>query len=161
MAEIDPIDFRRGASHFVTGVTVATTLDQDGRPVGLTVNSFSTVSLEPPLVLFCLGRDSDGFEAFSGAAGYVIHVLGSDQEDLARRFATKGIDKFDQSDWEPGMGGLPVLAGTLAVFECDVFRVDEGGDHLILLGEVRRLRYQGEVRGALGYFRGAYIEVAP
>lgn len=160
MTDIDPIDFRRAASHFITGVTVVTTLDGDGQPVGLTVNSFSTVSLDPPLVLFCLGRDSDTYAAFRGVGGYVVHVLGGDQVELATRFAAKGADRFGGIDWHANAEGLPIIADALARFECDLASVYEGGDHVILLGEVRRLAYQGLEREALGYFRGSYVEVA-
>lgn len=160
MADIHPSDFRRAASHFITGVTVVTTLDEGAEPVGLTVNSFSTVSLDPPLVLFCLGRDSDTFAAFRQAVGYVIHVLGGDQMELATRFAAKGADRFQDLDWHPNPEGLPIVAGALARFECDLVSAYEGGDHVILVGGVRRLAYQGVEREALGYFRGSYLEVA-
>ncbi|GIU91920.1 MAG: nitrilotriacetate monooxygenase [Acidimicrobiia bacterium] len=161
MPPIDPIDFRRAASHFLTGVTVITTLDEAGRPAGLTANSFSTVSLRPPLVLFCLGRESDTFEAFGAGNGYVVHVLGADQQDLAERFAAKGIDRFEGVDWTPGHNGLPVLPGALSRFECDLAHSYEGGDHLILVGEVRHLTYAGLERPALGYFRGGYVVHPP
>lgn len=161
MPIIDPAEFRRAAGHFLTGVTVVTTLDADGLPAGLTANSFSTVSLDPPLVLFCLGRESDTFSAFGAGNGYVVHVLGADQQDLSVRFATKGIDRFAGIRWRPGHKGLPVLEGVLARFECDLAHVYEGGDHLILVGEVKHLAYEGTERAALGYFRGRYVAQPP
>lgn len=160
MSEIDPQDFRRAASHFLTGVTVITTTGPDGEPAGLTVNSFTTVSLKPPLVLFCLGRDSDSAAAFAASNGYVVHVLAGDQADLSARFAAKGADKFDGIEWSPGHNGLPVLAEALATFECSHFAEYEGGDHVILVGKVEHLTYEGLDREALGYFRGRYLSEA-
>lgn len=154
---IDPIDFRRAASQYQTGVTIVTTVDAAGSPAGLTVNSFTSVSLHPPLVLVCIGRDSTCFEAFDDRRGFVVHVLAADQEDLAVRFAAKGVDRFAGVAWERGAHGLPVLAGCLARFECAPFSTFEGGDHLIFVGRVERLEVGPKDRAALGYHRGRYI----
>lgn len=154
--EIDPREFRNAAGQFMTGVTIVTTLDADGAPSGLTANSFASVSLDPPLVQFSLGRTSTNLEAFEAGNGFVIHVLGADQQELSMRFAAKGIDRFEGADWQPGHNGLPVLSGSLATFECSPWATYEGGDHLIYIGEVQRLTMGDEGAAALGYFRGRY-----
>lgn len=155
--EIDPRDFRTAAGQFMTGVTIVTTIDADGTPSGFTANSFSSVSLDPPLVQFSLGRNSTNLDAFTAGNGFVVHVLAADQQDLSVRFSAKGIDRFEGSDWWPGHNGLPVLADSLATFECSPWATYEGGDHLIYVGMVERLTV-GDVEGAaLGYFRGRYF----
>lgn len=154
---IDPVEFRRAAGQYPTGVTIVTTLDTGGAPAGLTVNSFTSVSLHPPLVLVCIGRDSTVFEAFDARRGFVVHVLAADQEDLAVRFAAKGFDRFAGVAWERGFAGLPVLAACLARFECSPAATHEGGDHLIFVGRVERLEVGSKDRPSLGYHRGRYI----
>lgn len=158
--ELDTRAFRDAAGRYATGVTVVTTLDGDGAPAGLTVNSFGTVSLHPPLVLFCLGRDSSSFEAFDAGNPFAVHVLAGAQRDLAIRFAAKGIDRFDGVEWRPGIGGVPVMQGCLSVFQCVRASTHEGGDHLIIVGEVQALEEESGHRPALGYFRGRYVELA-
>lgn len=158
--EFDTQDFRSAAGQFMTGVTIVTTLDADGVPSGLTANSFSSVSLHPPMVLFCLGRDSTNLDAFEAGNGFVVHVLAADQQDMSQRFAAKGIDRFDGVDWEPGHNGLPVLPDALATFECDLALAHDGGDHIIYVGEVKAMTTVDVDRSALGYFRGRYVTSA-
>ena len=153
----DPKYLREAFGEFMTGVTVVTTLDADGGPSGLTVNSFSSLSLDPPLALFSLGKASNTFDAFQAHNGFVIHVLGADQRDLAARFATREADRFDGVEWAEGVAGLPVIADTLATFECSREHTYEGGDHLILVGRIERLTIGDRTRPALGYFRSLYI----
>lgn len=141
----------------MTGVTVVTTVNADGEPAGFTANSFSSLSLDPPLALFSLGKDSNTFEDFEAGNGFVIHVLGEDQRDLATQFASKGIDRFENIDWAPGFDGLPLIAGTLASFECSREHTYDGGDHLILVGRIERFTVGDRSRPALGYFRSRYI----
>jgi flavin reductase (DIM6/NTAB) family NADH-FMN oxidoreductase RutF len=154
--EIEPREFRNAAGQFMTGVTIVTTLDADGAPSGLTANSFASVSLDPPLVQFSLGRNSTNIDAFEAGSGFVVHVLAAEQQDLSMRFASKGIDRFEGTDWAPGHGGLPVLSGSLAAFECSPWATYDGGDHLIYIGRVERLTIGNETSPALGYFRGRY-----
>lgn len=156
-SHIDPLEFRQAAGQFMTGVTVVTTIDNLGRPHGLTVNSFSSLSLDPPLTLFGLGRNSEVMPAFKDRNGYVVHVLAAEQQELGVRFSTKGIDRFDGIEFETGWGGLPVLPGTLANFQCSPEHEYEGGDHLLLIGRVRHLEFDDTDRSALGYFRGRYV----
>lgn len=159
-SETDSSAFRHAAGQFVTGVTVVTTLDQHDQPVGLTVNSFSSVSLDPPLVLFCLGNESDTNRAFDTGLGFVVNVLAHDQHELSRRFAATMPDRFDRVAWESGHKGMPILDDALSVFECDLFESRPAGDHRILVGEVVRVRFRESDRPALGYFRSAYISVS-
>lgn len=155
--EIDPRQFRNAAGQFLTGVAIITTTGPNGARAGFTANSFSSISLSPPLVAFSLGLNSESFPVFESAAGFVVHVLAATQVDLAIRFAAKGIDRFTGVEVEEGWNGLPVIAGSLATFECKVVERIPGGDHLIFIGEVQRLAIGDPGAGALGYFRGRYV----
>ncbi len=161
MAEdIDPRAFRDAAGQFATGVTVITTIDGDGAPVGFTANSFTSVSLDPPMVLFCLGKTSESLPAFEAGPGFAVHILSAGQLEVSIRFASKGIDRFEGLDWAAGMHGVPVIEGALAVFECSLTHVYDGGDHLIFVGTVERLSPVDHDTPALGYFRGGYTETS-
>ena len=129
---------RNAFGRFATGVTVATTLDPDGHPVGLTVNSFSAVSLQPPLILWCLDNDSNNIEAFRRASHHAINVLSLAQEDISNRFATWPVDRFAGLPWQPGSGGAPLLPDCCARFEVVNEAAYPGGDHTIFLGRVVR-----------------------
>lgn len=155
--EFDSRALRDGFGEFMTGVTIVTTLDVDDQPAGLTVNSFSSLSLDPPLALFSLGKSSNTFDAFGTDNGFVIHVLAEDQREIADQFATKDTDRFAGIAWSPGFDGLPVLDGCLATFECRREVVYEGGDHLILVGRIERLWVGDRSRPALGYFRSRFV----
>ncbi len=157
MSAIDHIEFRNAAGQFLTGVTVVTTVDADGERAGLTANSFSSVSLDPPMVLVCIGNETSTVEAFKASNGFVVHVLAENQRDVSMQFASKGIDRFEGLDVSEGFNGLPVVAGALATFECSTARVYEGGDHLIFVGEVQNLTTGDTDAPALGYFRGRYV----
>jgi flavin reductase (DIM6/NTAB) family NADH-FMN oxidoreductase RutF len=121
---------------FATGVTVVTALDPEGRAIGLTVNSFNAVSLEPPLVLWSLSLASPNLEAFRCASHFAVNVLAADQQVLSERFARRTGDKFAGLDWRAGRGGAPLLSGCCAVFECRNETQHAGGDHLIFIGRV-------------------------
>ncbi len=127
-------DFRDALGRFATGVTVVTTQSDKG-PLGITANSFASVSLDPPLVLWSPARASQRFPAFEAAERYAIHVLGSDQIDLCRRFSRDGLD-FAGLDWIAGEDGVPLIEGCLARFDCRRTAVHDGGDHLIVVGRV-------------------------
>jgi len=157
VAAIDPIEFRNAAGQFMTGVTAVTTLDAEGERAGLTANSFTSVSLDPPMVLVCIGNDTSTVEAFKAENGFVVHVLADAQKDVSMQFAAKGIDRFEGLEVSEGFNGLPVVAGALATFECSTARVYEGGDHLIFVGEVQNLTTGDTEAPALGYFRGRYF----
>ena len=128
--------FRDALGQFATGVTVVTTVKADGAPVGITVNSFTSLSLTPPLVLWNLSRNSANWEAFQDAEHFAINVLAADQEPLALAFAIPGGDPFAGLQVEKGEGGVPLLPGTLAQFECELRHRYPGGDHEMLIGEV-------------------------
>ena len=132
--------FRNSLGRFATGVTVVTTRLADGGYAGITVNSFSSVSLEPPLVLWSLGKDSGSYQAFSAADHYCINVLARSQDSVARQFAKTDDTKFDAAAFTEGLGGAPVLKDALAAFECQRDAHYPGGDHLILVGRVVRVQ---------------------
>lgn len=133
---IDPRAFRGALGSFATGVTIITTRDAAGEPVGLTVNSFNSVSLNPPLVLWSLANEALSLPAFRDGEHWAVHVLATDQEDLSTRFAKRGADKFADLDIEQGRGGVPLLKGCTARFQCRTASRYQGGDHLIFIGEV-------------------------
>src|SRR3569623_404748 len=136
MSAFDPMEFRKALGSFATGVTIITTRGADGSPIGLTVNSFNSVSLNPPLVLWSLAATSLSLTIFRAASHWAVHVLASDQESLSGRFARRGEDKFSGRTIEEGAGGVPLLTGCAARFECRTAFQYEGGDHVIFVGEV-------------------------
>jgi flavin reductase (DIM6/NTAB) family NADH-FMN oxidoreductase RutF len=137
---VDPAEFRRACSQFATGVTIAGVRDASGNPHGLTVNSFTSVSLEPPLVLVSLGQQASVIEYFRKAEHFGVSVLDEGQREISDRFARKGHDRFDGVAWSPGETGAPLIDGVLATFECVVYRRVEAGDHDLFLGQVVRAR---------------------
>ena len=134
--------FRRVLGLFPTGVTIVTTWDADGRPVGATVSSFNSVSLDPPLVLFSLARSSACCDTFAAGGPLAIHVLDAGQAELSNRFAWGGGDKWADLDYATGEHGAPVFDSALATFECVPFAQYPGGDHIIFVAEVRQMRFQ-------------------
>jgi 3-hydroxy-9,10-secoandrosta-1,3,5(10)-triene-9,17-dione monooxygenase reductase component len=140
---IDSPTFRKALGAFATGVTVVTAQGPDGRDVGVTANSFNSVSLEPPLVLWSLNRSSASLRAFTEGTGFAVHILAANQQALSDRFAFRREDRFADLQFERGIGGAPLLAGCVAQFQCRLaFRYD-GGDHEILVGEVVALSHSG------------------
>lgn len=157
---VDSRAFRRALGCFATGVTVVTSLDPDSNaPVGVTVSAFSSLSLDPPLVLFCLGNQTSSLDAFRRAGSFVVNVLGEGQRELSNRFAGRAEDKWAGVALVPGLLGLPVLEGCLANLECSVVDTAQGGDHLIFIGRVENIHHQEGGRPLL-YFRGAYMDGA-
>ncbi|WP_395142586.1 flavin reductase family protein [Schlegelella aquatica] len=130
------LQFRQALGMFATGVTVVTARDADGRLIGLTANSFNSVSLEPPLVLWSLALRAGSMPVFARGSHYAINILAADQVELAERFASKNVDRFAGVAWRPGLAGAPVLEGAAAVFECFNRSQYEEGDHVIFVGEV-------------------------
>ena len=155
--EFDTKYFRKALSQFATGVTVITAQRPDGAFVGVTINSFNSVSLDPPLVLWSLAHSASTMDGFAGAAGYVINVLAGDQIELAQRFALSSEQLFDAVPFRLSQRGVPVLAGTVAWFECrHRSRYDEG-DHVIFVGEVERCH--AHPQRTLGFRRGRFIAI--
>jgi len=135
----DASALRRALGRFATGVTIVTCRAADGAPVGLTANSFSALSLKPPLVLWSLRAASPSVAPFQQAAGFAVNVLAQSQLALSRRFASVVPDRFAAGDWSSGLHELPVLAGCAAVFECRRVSHQEAGDHVLFIGEVLRM----------------------
>ena len=135
---MDSQQFRAALGMFATGVTIVTVRSADGGLVGLTANSFNSVSLDPPLVLWSLARRAGSMPVFTQGSHYAINILAADQKALAQRFATRDIDRFAGVAWSEGAGGAPVLEGTVATFECANRSRYEEGDHVIFVGEVER-----------------------
>ncbi len=151
---LDGPTLRRAFGRFATGVTIVTARGADGVAVGVTANSFTSVSLAPPLVLWSLAKSALSRDAFEAAAAFAVHVLASDQEDLARRFARSGTDKFAGVGVVAGLSGAPLLADAAAVFECRRWAVYEAGDHLIMVGEV--VAFADHQRPPLVFHAGAF-----
>ena len=145
---------------FATGVTVVTGLDWHGKPVGVTVNSFNSVSLEPALVLFSLDRKANSLEPFAGGEHFAVNVLGEHQTGLSRTFASQDLDKWSGVAWRPGRNACPLLPGVLAVFECTTQATHDGGDHVIFVGRVDHVEAMGSGRPLL-FFRGDYARLDP
>jgi flavin reductase (DIM6/NTAB) family NADH-FMN oxidoreductase RutF len=154
----DPLDFRRALGSFVTGVTIVTTLDARGRAVGLTANSFSSVSLDPPLVLWSQSLRAPSYPAFRDAARFAISILASGQAGLSDRFASGGPDKFAGVALRHGLGGVPMIEGATAFLECTRVATYPGGDHAIFLGRVERFEHHG--RAPLVFAGGRYLDAA-
>jgi flavin reductase (DIM6/NTAB) family NADH-FMN oxidoreductase RutF/pimeloyl-ACP methyl ester carboxylesterase len=155
---LDPRALRDAFGTFMTGVTVVTSHDSDGQPIGFTANSFSSVSLEPPLVLVCMANSSRNYDALTQATGFAVNVLAADQKEVSNTFARPVEDRFATVDWHPGPNGAPILAGVSAWFDCSMFKTVEAGDHVILIGEVKG--FDTATAPGLGYARGAYVTPA-
>jgi flavin reductase (DIM6/NTAB) family NADH-FMN oxidoreductase RutF len=154
---IDPRDFRNALGTFATGVTIVTAMSAEGRPYGVTCNSFASVSLNPPLVLWSLGMFSQGLTIFQNASHFVVNVLGASQQGLASQFAKSSGDKFAGVNWTAGLGNAPVLADVVASFQCRAANRYYGGDHVIFLGAVEAYAYDHRepllfARGSFGHF---------
>jgi flavin reductase (DIM6/NTAB) family NADH-FMN oxidoreductase RutF len=154
---IDPRDFRSALGTYATGVTIITAAAPDGKPYGLTCNSFASVSLNPPLVLWSLVVYSSSLTIFQNASHFTVNVLGVSQQALASKFAKSSDDKFTGVDWTPGLGNAPVLAESVANFQCRAVNRYYGGDHVIFLGAVEAYAYNATepllfARGAFGRF---------
>lgn len=151
--------FRQALGQFATGVTIITTRNQAGEPMGLTVNSFNSVSLNPPMVLWSLAETYKGYEAFKNASHWAVHVLATDQEALSNRFAGKADDKFAGLELEQSPNGNPLLPSCAARFECKTAFQYEGGDHLIFVGEVES--FEQSASAPLVFHSGRYAHATP
>jgi flavin reductase (DIM6/NTAB) family NADH-FMN oxidoreductase RutF len=152
---IDIREFRKALGNFATGITVVTTGSPAVGMVGITANSFNSVSLDPPLVLFSLDRRAYSLPSFHSAGHFAINILAHDQRHLSAIFATPLIDKWDNVHYELWDTGCPILTDTLASFECKTQHIYDGGDHLIFVGRVQKMRAGGSGAPLL-YYRGAY-----
>lgn len=157
LEDVDAARFRHLLGHFATGVTVVTAITPNGNPIGMTINSIASVSLQPPLVLMCIDRQAEAHDTILTAREYVVNVLAHDQEVLSRRFADRHDDRFDGIGYHTTPRGLVVLDGVLAHLECRRYADYPGGDHTIVLGEV----VGGEAKSGepLVFYRGGYTEL--
>lgn len=154
---IDARELRNVMGHFATGVTVITTKDATGKPFGLTANAFSSLSLEPPLVLICVDKKVDCYACFEESKVFAVNFLSEEQEYLSRRFATKGIEKFEGVTYQIGECGVPVLEGAIGYIECKLASGYDGGDHTIYVGEVQCASAAGD--RPLLFFKGQYYRL--
>jgi flavin reductase (DIM6/NTAB) family NADH-FMN oxidoreductase RutF len=159
-------DFRRVLGHFCSGVTIITTMDGEGRPTGLTASAFTSVSLNPPLILVCVAHDAQSYRALADGTRFAVNILAHDQEAISNRFATKPVshaaEKFEGVGYRMGALGVPVLKDALAELECTVVHAYPAGDHTIFVGRVEAADARGD--GGLHpllYYRGKYRHVHP
>ncbi|MGH2685848.1 MAG: flavin reductase family protein [Actinomycetota bacterium] len=155
----DAARFRQVLGHFPTGVTVVTAADGE-QPVGLAVGSFTSVSLEPPLVAFCPAKTSSSWPKIRAAGHFCVNILAEDQEDVCRAFASKATDKFEGLGWRRGTKGVPILTDVLAWIVCHIDAVHDAGDHEVVIGRVIELEVEKE-SGPLVFYRGGYGRFSP
>jgi flavin reductase (DIM6/NTAB) family NADH-FMN oxidoreductase RutF len=151
---IDKNQLRQVMGHFATGVTIITTFNKDGQMHGLTANAFTSVSLEPPLLLISVDKKAESYPAFEESKVFTVNILADEQEALSRKFAVSGGNKFEGVAYRRGANGAAILDGTLAHIECTLYGAYEGGDHSLYLGEIQ----EAEVREGkpLVFYRGGY-----
>ena len=154
-AEFDARDLRRAFGNFATGVTIVTTVDSDGKPCGFTANSFSSVSIDPPLLLVSIAKTAYGCDIFTSSHGFAVNILSQDQRDLSNRFARAGTDKFADLGWRGVVTGAPIIDNVVAWFDCEHYEQVDAGDHIILIGRVMQYRYN--THAPLGFCRGSYV----
>lgn len=155
---IERNELRRVMGHFATGVTIITTVSKDGQPFGLTANSFTSVSLEPPLVLICVDKKAESYPHFEESRVFTVNILNNEQESLSRKFAVSGGDKFRGIAYHTGANGVPILDGALAYLECKLYSAHDGGDHTLYLGEIEQAE---TVDGKpLLFYRGGYRAIS-
>jgi flavin reductase (DIM6/NTAB) family NADH-FMN oxidoreductase RutF len=155
---VDSDSFRRACAKFATGVTVATILAPDGSPHGMTANSFTSVSCDPPLVLLCVDHRTSILPSFRSSVHFGVNVLSEEQRELSMRFAQKGQNRFEQVPWKAGQTGVPLIEDALASFECRVTERVTAGDHDIIIGEVLMARIRDG--RPLVFFNSAYGSLA-
>jgi flavin reductase (DIM6/NTAB) family NADH-FMN oxidoreductase RutF len=157
--QLDPAALRHAFGSFPTGVTVVTTLDADGRPRGMTANSFTSVSLDPALLLVCIGHGASSFPAFAECHSFAVNVLREDQEQVSMLFASKSALKFADVSYAARQTGCPVLTDCLTWFDCTVHQRIHAGDHTVLFGRVEQ--FDTSHAAPLGFSRGRYVKLKP
>ncbi len=160
MSSVDPRELRNAFGEFTTGVTLVTTVGADGKAIGMTANSFSSVSLDPPMILWCIDKGSDRLGTFEASDHFAVNVLASNHQDLSNRFAKKGEPYMDGVPHEIWETGCPVIADAVAVFDCDVAARHDAGDHIVYVGLVRRFGRSGNEAGPLVFHQGGYKSVS-
>lgn len=155
---IDGRELRDALGRFATGVCLITTVTEDGEAMGMTANSFSSVSLDPPLVLWSLQNNSDVYDLFASPRYFAINVLATEQQDMSNQYARKGQHGLEQAHYRPGKYGAPIIRDALVSFECELDATHEGGDHLIIVGRVRDLHTR-PTGNPLLFYSGGYREL--
>ena len=153
----DPKALRAAFGQFMTGVTVVTALSDDGTPVGFTANSFSSVSLDPPLLLVCPGKFLSSYDVFRNCTHFAVSILAEGQEEVSNIFARSGADRFGQVSHQTDLNGVPVIDGAIATFSCSTHQTLEMGDHCVLIGEVEA--FESNAGRGLGYVGGKYFSL--
>jgi flavin reductase (DIM6/NTAB) family NADH-FMN oxidoreductase RutF len=159
-SKFDIRDFRGALGQFPTGVTVITALDENGKPIGCTASSFNSVSIDPALVLWSVDKSAFSAAIFEKAEYFAVNILSENQVDISNRFAGRGEDKFKDVSYSSGLGGAPLFEGCGAQFECKTWNVYEGGDHLIIIGEVEKYTHDNSLT-PLVFSRGSYAVTSP
>jgi len=159
-SKFDIRDFRGALGHFPTGVTVITALDKDGQPIGCTASSFNSVSIDPALVLWSVDKSAFSAAIFEKSEYFAVNILSESQVDISNRFAGRGEDKFKDISYKSGLGGAPLFDGCGAQFECKTWNVYEGGDHLIIVGEVQKYTHDDSLT-PLVFSKGSYAVTSP
>jgi flavin reductase (DIM6/NTAB) family NADH-FMN oxidoreductase RutF len=154
---IEKSELRRVMGHFATGVSIITTVSKDGQMAGLTANALCSVSLVPPLLLICVDKKAESYRHFEESKVFTVNLLSADQEDLSRRFATSGGNKFEGVSYRKGANGVPIINDVLAFMECRIVSSHEGGDHIIHVGEIEEAStIEGD---PLLFYRGGYRSI--
>ena len=154
-------DFRRASGLWATGVSIVTTVDSAGKAYGLTMNSVTSLSLDPPLYVVNLDKGSDTLVSLESSHAFCINVLADSQQDLSNKFAKKGPDKFADVDYEKGFKDVPCIHGALMSIQCSVHNIFDGGDHKIVVGKVEKIDHgDPDVIKPLLFYRGKYVEIA-
>lgn len=156
-SEIDTAQFRAVLGHVPTSVVVVTGVDKSGKPFGITIGSFVSVSLEPPLVGFLPATKSRSWASIAESGNFCVNVLGAQHEEFCWRFAKEGDDKFEGVDWRPSELGSPVLPGVIATIDCSMESQTEVGDHFFVVGRVHSLQHEDNVANAMVFFRGKVV----
>ena len=157
MSALDLRELRNAFGTFMTGVTVVTAVDSNGTPVGFTANSYTSVSLEPPLLLVCPSNALSSFDIFNQCSQFAINILADDQQDISNVFSTSDIDRFGRISWRAHESGCPSIDGSAAFFSCSTHKRVVAGDHLILIGQVEHFETSG--KAGLGYSNGGYFSL--
>ena len=148
---------RESLGAFATGVTVVTSIAENSEKVGMTVNSFNSVSLEPPLILWSIGRDANCFEAFMASKSFAVHILNKTQSDISNKFAQTGIDKFEGMNCTNGLNDIPILPDFSVCLQCTTKHLYDGGDHVIIVGEVKSIDNRSQE--PLIFYKGDYLTI--
>ena len=157
---VEPQSLKLALAQFATGVAIVTTCDAQGHDIGLTVNSFNAVSLTPPLVLWSVDKHSRTLQAFEHASHFAVHILANDQQELAMRFASRTEDRFAGLHIERGLGGVPLIDGSLTTLQCRTHQRVAAGDHIIMIGWVEALSKPTTLQPALAYHRSKFVALS-